>query len=74
MPYYEARKCEDCGHEWDDIDLTESVTVGVIDHEDDSTFTLYSCPVCYLRLRVQRVADGNGRVACPRIRGHVHAR
>jgi len=59
MPYYEARKCEDCGYEWDDIDLTEIVTVGTFDHEDDSTYSLYTCPSCYLRLLVQRVADGN---------------
>lgn len=59
MPYYESRRCEECDYEWDDIDLTERVTVGVIDHADGSTYTLYTCPECYLRLFVQRVADGN---------------
>ena len=59
MPLYQVLRCEECSHEWDDIDLTESVTVGTIDWRDDGTFSLYSCPRCYLRLRVQRVADGN---------------
>jgi DNA-directed RNA polymerase subunit RPC12/RpoP len=59
MPSHQVLRCVECGHEWDDIDLTQSVTVGTIDWQDNGTFTLYSCPRCYLRLRVQRVADGN---------------
>jgi DNA-directed RNA polymerase subunit RPC12/RpoP len=59
MPLYQVLRCEECGHEWDDIDLTQSVTVGTIDWQDDGTFTLYSCPRCYLRLRVQREVDGS---------------
>ena len=59
MPLYQVLRCEECGHDWDDIDLSLSVTVGTIDWQDDSTFTLYSCPGCCLTLRVQREADGN---------------
>ena len=59
MPPFRELRCETCGHEWDDIDLTRSVTVGTIDWRDETTFTLYGCPGCYLSLRVQRVADGN---------------
>jgi hypothetical protein len=59
MPWFEGRRCEDCDHEWDDIDLSESVTVGTIDHEDADTFTLCRCPQCFLTLRVQRELDGN---------------
>jgi hypothetical protein len=59
MPWYEGRRCQDCGYEWDDIDVAESLTVGTIDDEQDEDFSLYSCPGCYLTLRVQRLWDGN---------------
>lgn len=59
MPSYRVFQCEECGHEWDDIDLTRSVTVGTFDWQDEGAFTFYRCPRCYLRLRVQHEADGN---------------
>jgi DNA-directed RNA polymerase subunit RPC12/RpoP len=59
MPWFEGRRCEDCDHEWDDIDDSEYVTVGTIHQADADTFTLYSCPQCSLRLYVQRESDGN---------------
>lgn len=59
MPTYQVLRREGCGHEWDDIDLTQSVTVGTIDWQDDGSSTLYSGPRCYLRLRGQREIDGN---------------
>jgi hypothetical protein len=59
MPYSETRTCEDCSHEWDHVYITESVTVGPIDLRDDTPYTLYTCPKCDLKLRVQRLTDGN---------------
>jgi Zn finger protein HypA/HybF involved in hydrogenase expression len=59
MPFYEGRHCDDCGHDWDEIDLSESVTVGTIDYKQENTYTLYTCPQCNLRLRVQRETDLN---------------
>lgn len=59
MPLLQVLRCKDCGHEWDTIDQGELATVGVVDFWDDRSFSLYSCPLCYLRLFVQREADGN---------------
>ncbi len=59
MPWFEGRHCDDCGHEWDEIDFRKSVTVGTIDYERADTYTLYTCPQCHLRLLVQREADLN---------------
>lgn len=73
MPTYQVLRCEGCGHGWHDIDLTQSVTVGTIDWQDDGASTLYSGPRCDLRLRVQREIDGNSwrhwRNCLPRVPG-----
>ena len=59
MPFFEGRHCDDCGADWDEIDFTKSVVVGTINWQQPDTFTLYTCPNCHLKLRVQRETDGN---------------
>ena len=59
MPWFEVLTCEDCSHEWEEIDASEFITVGTIDLLDPSTFTQRSCPECYVRLYIQRETDGN---------------
>ena len=83
MPWFEGRRCDDCGRDWEAVDWTESVVVGSIDWANAASYLLYTCPMCYLTLRVQREIDGNAwrhwvstvpinpRESCDQLKRHV---